>query len=349
MEVTFGKNVKIFARFQDEWLDLNKDQYEAGITDLLVNEALKDHIENVKSWIERRLGRQQIRADYREFLELAYLFVGGKLSLENTRKTQIFRLPGPIHHARWMVKAIYSLKIFLFRIQFKLTPREHSAIRAVCIFIVRYYIQLWFGCTNAVAAPRLDLEFMQQMLSPQVDLCLTPKLKTLLVKKMINHLWYLSEENVALAFFDKDVDVLVKRKMATNLLNYIESDEETAEAEPNKKFFLPFKFIKSIEDKDLSHFVTRNTLKFFDRFGISHDFLNFNPETWPTREDFKNGLDILSKLKVVNDTAERAVKLMELYNLILSFDEEEKQFILQTVAYYHKKYSSALKRDLTKQ
>jgi len=36
-------------------------------------------------------------------------------------------------------------------------------------------------------------------------------------------------------------------------------------------------------------------------------------------------------LRVVNDTAERGVKLFEEYNSLLTNDEEEKQFILQVV------------------
>lgn len=59
MELTSGK---IICTIQDVWLDLEKDKYEAGVTDLLVNKALKDHIKNVKSWIEPRLGRKQISA-----------------------------------------------------------------------------------------------------------------------------------------------------------------------------------------------------------------------------------------------------------------------------------------------
>ena len=36
-------------------------------------------------------------------------------------------------------------------------------------------------------------------------------------------------------------------------------------------------------------------------------------------------------MRVVNDTAERGVKLFEEYNSLLTNDEEEKQFILQVV------------------
>jgi len=55
------------------------------------------------------------RDDYRELLELlAVIFLGGTRGIS-------FQYPGAMHHTRWMSKpkAIYSLKIFIFRKQFK--------------------------------------------------------------------------------------------------------------------------------------------------------------------------------------------------------------------------------------
>ena len=61
------------------------------------------------------------RDDYEEFLQLALIFLGGTPSGGIK-----YRAPGAIHHARWMAKAIYSFKIFLFRDQFKLTKKEQG-------------------------------------------------------------------------------------------------------------------------------------------------------------------------------------------------------------------------------
>jgi len=40
---------------------------------------------------------------------------------------------------------------------------------------------------------------------------------------------------------------------------------------------------------------------------------------------------LIRTLRIVDDTAERGVKLVEEYNSLLTNDEEEKQFILQVV------------------
>lgn len=44
--------------------------------------------------------------------------------LLSSGKKITFRAPGAMHHAWWMSKAIYSIKIYLFKDQFKLTARE---------------------------------------------------------------------------------------------------------------------------------------------------------------------------------------------------------------------------------
>ena len=43
----------------------------------------------------------------------------------------------PMHQARWMAKAIYSLKIWL-------TVRESQGLRDLNIFITKIYIKFWF-------------------------------------------------------------------------------------------------------------------------------------------------------------------------------------------------------------
>lgn len=49
------------------------------------------------------------RNDYKEFLELIIIFLGGVLS-----KGICCKAPGTYHFARWIAKALYCLKIYLF-------------------------------------------------------------------------------------------------------------------------------------------------------------------------------------------------------------------------------------------
>lgn len=59
-----------------------------------------------------------VRDEYHEFLELAIIFLGGT----PPRGIHIMA-PGAMHQAHWMAKVIYSLKIWIFRHQFKLTKK----------------------------------------------------------------------------------------------------------------------------------------------------------------------------------------------------------------------------------
>jgi len=45
--------------------------------------------------------------------------------------------------------------------------------------------------------------------------------------------------------------------------------------------------------------------------------------------EYNNAREIISSIKVVNDTAERNVKLMEDFNQKITKNEEQKQFLLQ--------------------
>ena len=40
---------------------------------------------------------------------------------------------GAFHHARWMPKALYCLKIYLFKHQFLITIEEETRIRDTCL------------------------------------------------------------------------------------------------------------------------------------------------------------------------------------------------------------------------
>lgn len=104
--------------------------------------------------------------------------------------------------------------MLLFRDQFKLSKPQLNGLRDVCVFIVRLYVKVWFGCTEAVEAPNQDLHFLKSLHEyTELD----ENLSNTMVKKFIRHLWYLAEEAVALAFFDSNVSYDTKRKMVTKM------------------------------------------------------------------------------------------------------------------------------------
>ena len=75
----------------------------------------------------------------------------------------------------------------------------------------------------------------------------------------------------------------------------------------------------------------------------SHSFL---VKYLSTDNDFKHMLDFAVYLKVVNDLAERDIKLMSDYSNIITKDEDQKECLLQSVEAHRKKYSNCKKETL---
>ncbi|KAL4084348.1 hypothetical protein QTP88_028171 [Uroleucon formosanum] len=98
-----------------------------------------------------------------------------------------------------------------------------------------------------------------------------------------------------------------------------------------KKIVLSKEGIKTFIKKELYEFVSSETVNFFSKFKISADFIDFHPDSWKEREDYKKEINILTELSVTNDVAERGVKLIQEYNSILTKDENQKQFLLQVI------------------
>ena len=175
-----------------------------------------------------KLQENIVRDDYRELIELSILFLGGDVD----RRGSKIRPLGPMPQARWMARAIYTLKILLLSSQFKLTKKDKAALLDVCLFIVTSYVKPWMQCILAVKAPYQDLCFLKSIKAYEnVDEIVSKAA----LNKFSQHLWYLIDEVAILSLFDDDVDQEAKEKMVMNLHNenissilnrYIPSKEE---------------------------------------------------------------------------------------------------------------------------
>lgn len=100
------------------------------------------------------------------------------------------------------------------------------------------------------------------------------EIASIAIKKFCNHLWYLGDETVSLAFFDSNVYLNQKRKMAYVLLGYMSesNDEKTPVV---KKYPLKPTDIERFCKMELSP----NSIVFFKRFEITTSFLSVDPST----------------------------------------------------------------------
>ena len=328
MGSTAGPEVLMFKRFQSQWEFLDKNNFTTIATTELAETVVNP---NVITWAEKSLKeRKDLRDDYREFIELSLIFMG-----VTPPRGIHFMAPGPMHRARWMSKVLYSLKVWMFHQQFKLTDKENNNLLQMCIFSVKIYLKAWIEAPLSAAAPNNDLKLFKSI---QSYASINSAVSKAVLSKFCSHLWYLSEELVALAFFDVSVSANTKRLM-------VKATKERSETEdaPKRQVFNPATFDK-LELPDL---VTRGSLSLYRKLGTSSKFMEKDPDTWQHCDDYCEALKVVNALTVTNDHAERGIALIQEYNRILTHCEEQKQYLLQVVSEHRKQFPNCKKSTLT--
>ena len=148
------------------------------------------------------------RDDYKELLQLAIISLGGEVP------NFTFKLPGPGHHARWMSKAIYILKLHLLSKIFKMSEEEFKFVQEITVFISFFYVKIWFESTFAVSAARNDLQFMANMLRYQYQ---NSGLVWTVLESCNRHLWYLRPQLIVLALCDEGLEDYQREDLALAL------------------------------------------------------------------------------------------------------------------------------------
>lgn len=328
---TTGPNIPLFKNFKQNWPNIDQSKHTSGIEDDKVKQFVtSDVIDRIILFAKLTLETRQPRIDYKELLELTLIYLGRMPS-----DKILFNRPGAYHHARFMAKAIYNLKIFIFRNQYEMSETERSAVCDTSIFIILHYIEAWFTCPIAPRAPNHDLQFLKKLHDYQ---WINKEISTAALKKFRNHLWYLSPEATALAFFDETLSVDVKRKMISKL-----NDSEDINLNTPKKIQLNSEDVDDFIIKQMDSFVTPQTRRFFERFDINDSFLEIDPVHWPEDENYQYGLKTVTELRIVNDAAERAVHLFDEYRSIITHNEDQKQFVVQLVSEFRKAFPDAKK------
>ena len=157
---------------KDNWNELELDDY-AHIEILHHQRELTRHtkemINFLQEWIKKST-KQSLRHDYLELGTLTLLFLGGTIP-KNLRNVTI-KSPGAYHHARWMSKVLYTLKIALLKKQLgKYYKSEHlEDIYNLAIFLSLFYTKAWLTCTDAANSPSNDLELMKKLLKAEASI-----------------------------------------------------------------------------------------------------------------------------------------------------------------------------------
>lgn len=248
------------------------------------------------------------RDDYREFVELSLLF------LNEFNGTNIkFQRPGALHKARWMAKLLYSIKICVLEQQISILPpgtvttsHQVSKIRNFVHFVVLIYSPWWTTCSSAVEAPQNDLMLYKNILKyGQIDSLISNSAAAAFKR----HLWYLNGEMIPLAIFSDKVPDPERKCLAQAI---VEKRPSNTLLQPTGRFGMAFgkpKFPPVNSNTTLSSLVTEDSWFSLHLLRINTDFLKNEVADWATSESYISGLQNVRAINVINDAAERGVKL----------------------------------------
>ncbi|ESO10916.1 hypothetical protein HELRODRAFT_167432 [Helobdella robusta] len=168
----FSKNLKLngttlIKKFKSEVKD-------KSVANKLINPG------QISSYLLEQLTVHHSRSDYKKLINLCLIFLE-RFQSENI----VFAAPGAFHHARWMAKAIYSLKINLFREQFQLTIFEKQGFHDICLFIINIYVKVWLDAPKPALAPNQDLQLLKSLVNYNK---VNKFISDISVSKFINHI-----------------------------------------------------------------------------------------------------------------------------------------------------------------
>jgi len=284
------------------------------------------------------------RDDYLEFIELCVLFLKGDTVGQDVK----FKRPGALHKARWMAKLLYSIKICLLEQQIKLLPagtittqQQVSKMRDFVNFATLVYSQWWMTCHSSADAPWRHLEFFHTLIRYEI---VHADISRSAVKALRNHLWYLTEEMVPLAIFSTSTPSATRRAIADSLIAIKPANGLKVPQHRSGMGFGKPVFPTTISPTTtLADLVGADSWFFFEILQLDPAFLTEDVDAWSESAAYQTSLKNLQAVNVVNDCAERGVKLSADF-LSSAKGEEHYQNVLQVVERDRKKTPCLRKR-----
>ena len=244
---------------------------------------------------------------------------------------------------------IYALKMDLLSSKImKELPRgavfaaqQQNKIQRFVQFFVFCYIPWWTTAPVPSRAPENDVLLIKSLQHYRTidSICADSAMKS-----FDNHTWYLTEELVALALFSNNVDPRIKKKMVEKIMKKRKVCSKRFGSGYGKPKCPKVPRTGTIE---LPMFVGDDSWSLFEIMKLKVEgFINKPAEEWPLDEDYVKAKLIIDNVSVVNDSAERGVKLASDF-LSGARQEENLQNILQVVENDRRNLPNQRKRKLS--
>ena len=338
----------LFGKFKESWntIMVNGIDIDKLATFDYVNSP-KIVVENAKkslAFLQTHLDKNTFqREDYRELCQLAVVYLGG------TVQNFSFQLPGAIHHARFMAKCLYYLKMLLVSTQTDIFhQKEIKEIQIMGEFVGVFYSVFWFKSPMAVSAPALDLGLVATMREYRK---INPEISDACLQSLSRHEWYLTEELCPLSLADTDLSDSVRKCIADEMVCVGRQEGEFIIGKPKFPEVQTEEFWRDVDPEDvlmgLGKLVGVRSWSLFNMLGLSSSdtqWLNEEVVEWEKDSGYNEFSHIVKGLSVVNDTAERGVKLIQDF-VDSTPDETYRQDIMMAVSDHRKEIST---KNLTK-
>lgn len=328
---TQSPETKLFVEFKESWKNLKKDITLSPIM-----------ISSTCSWLQQKkidavkvlttVNKKAIyRDDYKECISNALILLGAKAG----KGTQVIK-PGAVSEARWMAKILYCNKMLMFATEMGYNKDFVEKLQRINLFLAIFYVPLWIKATEAASAPANDLKFMKDMMKFQnIDRVIAEAV----LQKFSNHRWYLTQELVTFALFSKHEDVSLDLKQM--LADAICAQEEPESYRWGKPSFSPITKKSTLVD-----FVGPESLYLFKTLDLSKEWLTERVGMWEMDPNYNKAKEFVTNLKVVNDAAERGVKLISEFATKITTDETQRMWLLQTVEAHRQRIDISRKETL---
>lgn len=274
---------------KENWQHIKEQGFRYAPCDEFVYESehLQSLYNNAMKTLQKHSKCKFLRDDYSELNDLCLKFFGIQ-----TMKT--FMVPGSNSKARWMSKAIYGMKMYLFREEMEFSDEFRVKLLEFALFVAVIYCKFWNRCTNAPDAPVNDLELIKELRQYSTH---NPNMANAVLTAFEKHLWYLGDELVPISLFSDKVSIDDKNKMRRIISNNYTQRNDNSRRLKNY-----------IEGMELSDLVTSRSGFIFSLLEIDIGFLLHDAATWELNLSYSNAKKCISELIiVVNDEAERAL------------------------------------------
>lgn len=307
IETAKSPEISLFERLRNSFNSLSYGDL-TNINKELVDES--EESKNVVRIIDDVMNSKTFayRGDYTRFLKLVRVILTG-----NIDNFAFFNI-GAISKARWMGKTIGAANIFLLSDKIKTelpkgslaTDHQLQQIQRFVQFVALVYCKWWVRCPLSASAPINDLDLITALENYPDELISEAALKA--VKR---HLWYLTQEMVPLSLFSHELSNLKKNQLSKAILKSQNKNSDelinrhgTSYGKPNFPVISENK-----KNRTLVSFVGADSMGFFRILHLNSEFLKHPSSKWSEMESYKLAKRTVNSMLVVNDAAERGVKL----------------------------------------